>query len=105
MKLLNAFSLNMISADCTVEIKRISENRVAGTAYDGCIESYIGHKQLSDILSDRWRVEIPMNRDTVTLDSNGERVFIAQYKGPRLPEGTTEIPDGAKIEFFAVEIK
>jgi hypothetical protein len=32
----------------------------------------------------------------------GEGVLVAQYRGPRLPEGATELPEGATIEWYVV---
>ena len=29
-------------------------------------------------------------------------VVVAQYVGPRLPEGATSLPENAKIDYFAV---
>jgi len=31
-------------------------------------------------------------------------VVVAQYIGPRLPEGATELPANARIEYFTVQI-
>jgi hypothetical protein len=48
--------------------------------------------------------EVPMNRATVQLTA-GDVLFVAQYSGPRLPEGATSLPDGAKIEFLRVTLR
>jgi hypothetical protein len=29
---------------------------------------------------------------------------VAQYVGPRLPEGTTRLPDGARIDYYLVAV-
>ncbi len=34
-----------------------------------------------------------------------DRVVIGQYSGPRLPEGTVELPRGASIEWFIVTLE
>lgn len=47
--------------------------------------------------------ELPANRASVKLEP-GEKMIVAQYSGPRLPEGTTALPEGAKIEFILVEV-
>ena len=32
-----------------------------------------------------------------------DALIVAQYRGPRLPEGATELPPGAKLEFWLVK--
>lgn len=46
-------------------------------------------------------MEVPVNRASYTLVP-GEKLLVAQYKGPRLPEGATKLPEGATIEFYLV---
>lgn len=41
-------------------------------------------------------VGLEKNRISISL-RDGDVIFIAQYIGPRLEEGTTVLPDGAKI--------
>lgn len=43
------------------------------------------------------------NRETMKLDA-GDVLVVAQYVGPRLPEGATELPPNARIEYFTVQI-
>jgi hypothetical protein len=38
------------------------------------------------------------SRITVTMNPSDEMV-VAQYSGPRLPEGATKLPEGASIKF------
>lgn len=64
--------------------------------------SAIGHADTAHLVSVELGVNIPANRINVNLQSD-DRVLVAQYNGPRLPEGTTELPDGAKIQFCMVE--
>lgn len=108
MKLLNAFSLTMV---CDTEM--VSDNRDeavvlfkrinAGLAqtmllHDG-VESCIGHASTAGVLSEMLGIEIPVNRVSVKL-KEGEQAIIFQYMGPRLEEGATRLPEGAKIAFF-----
>lgn len=67
------------------------------------LESVIGHADTARIVSDILGVELPANRATVKLQP-GEKMIVAQYSGPRLPEGATTLPEGAKIEFVLVEV-
>jgi len=48
-------------------------------------------------------VEAAKTRPTVKM-TNGDKAVVAQYIGPRLPEGVTKLPEGARIEFFLVEL-
>lgn len=70
---------------------------------EGDLESVIGHADTARIVSDILGVELPANRATVKLEK-GEKMIVAQYSGPRLPEGATSLPEGAKIEFVLVEV-
>jgi hypothetical protein len=45
-----------------------------------------------------------MNRANVSLAA-GDRVLVGQYSGPRLPEGTTTLPEGATIKWLVVTVK
>ena len=101
MLLLNAFSLNMFDPSSSFpifremqvdEVKKIS------------LESAIGHADTAKVLSSILEMDIPTNRVTVQLKQN-EKCIVAQYIGPRLPEGSLRLPEGSKIEFFLVKMK
>lgn len=70
---------------------------------DSAFESAIGHADTARIVSGMLGVELPANRVNVKL-AKGEKMIVAQYSGPRLPEGATTLPDGAKIEFVLVDV-
>ena len=105
MLLLNAFSMNMIldscfdTGDVPVCFSRITLE--SAKSYLESMESAIGHADTARILSGLLGKEVPVNRATINLQ-RGERAILAQYIGPRLPEGATELPEGAKIRFFYV---
>lgn len=96
VKILNAFSINMLPGDCNVSFEKI-------IPYKGekGFESYIGHADTAAVISDVLGVDLPMNRQSVTLERD-ETVIVAQYTGPRLPEGSTRLPEGATITFWQV---
>lgn len=103
MYLANAFSLNMIPADVDeliVHIERIGPGDVPADT-----ESVIGHPDTARIVSDILdRDDVTANRVSVTVNP-GDTLYVAQYRGPRLPVGATELPDGATITFYRVTIR
>lgn len=132
MKLLNALSLNMYDADSLFPVtKKISveqvkdllfpvhcdsgeyslsplsrarlENKPEISQFNNC-ESCIGHADTANVLSNLLQNEISCNRVTVQLKQN-ERCIVAQYIGPRLPEGSLRLPEGSKIDFFLVKME
>jgi len=105
MKVLNAFSVSMLDVDYAVaSFRRISAMDAQTWLFDSPAESAIGHADTARIVGGLLRCDLPANRVSVKL-ACGERAIIAQYVGPRLPEGATELPAGAKIEFVIVEIQ
>ena len=64
--------------------------------------SCIGHSDTAVLLSEILGVEIPVNRVSIKLTHHSDFVFVAQYIGPRLPEGATTLPEGAQIKFVKV---
>ncbi len=111
-KLLNAFSLNMLPPPKPNYLGDHFDIATIGISLEGVklrlaregVESCIGHADTARILSDILGMEIPVNRVSVTLEK-GETAIVAQYTGPRLPEGATELPDGAQITFRYVRIE
>jgi len=102
MYLSNAFSLNMIPADAeelTVHIERIEPDDVPPDA-----ESVIGHSDTARVVSNILGRDVPANRISITV-SPGDVLYAAQYCGPRLPAGATELPDDATITFYRVTIQ
>lgn len=66
------------------------------------IESAIGHENIATIVSDILGFEVPCNRVSVELSKKDEGVslLVAQYSGPRLEEGATELPENATIKWW-----
>lgn len=106
MKLLNAFSLNMVPFNGPyghVELRKLGIYSVRDMLNDG-IESAVGHPDTARILSGILGMEVPCNRVNVTLQPD-ETCIVAQYTGPRLPEGATTLPEGADITFIEVQCR
>jgi hypothetical protein len=118
MYLLNAFSLNMLSEDVRQQMTNVTITpcNVQDAAYKlryaaqsgQSIVNAIGHADTAAIvaqeLADNEYHAPQAERASVTL-SYGDRAIVAQYVGPRLPEGATTLPEGARIEWFALEIQ
>ncbi len=111
MKLVNSFSLNMLPAyHAGIDVVQAGQgiawlqNKLdeefelmeIGEDIDP-IESYIGHETTAQLLG------VPFRRETLKL-KYGETILVAQYNGPRLPEGSTVLPDGADFTFVYVRI-
>ena len=89
--LLNAFSLQMISGHCIIEVEDVD------TLPEG-LTSAIGHQDTANVLG------VPMNRINVSL-KEGDVAYVAQLMGGRLPEGCTTLPKGFTFKYIKVEVK
>jgi len=65
--------------------------------------SYVGHADMARVISVMLETDVIASRMNVELRP-GDVVLLAQYVGPRLPEGATELPSGAKIQFILVHV-
>ena len=101
--LANAFSLNMLgSFPASVEVEAIGLPRARELAREA--QSVVGHADTAAVFSSELGLEVPANRATVQL-APGDELVVGQYRGPRLPEGATELPEGASITWLLVRIK
>lgn len=97
----NAFSLQMISSETTsVNIQEASLEEIQN-AVKGEYVSIMGHADTANIVSRILRVNIPVNRVSITLEK-GDILYVAQVMGGRLPEGCTILPKDTIIKFFKV---
>lgn len=109
--LTNAFSLNMFGGEITpptieecsgswpglmISVKEINPQDVPADAV-----SIIGHPDTARIVGGILGREVPANRVTYSVEK-GDVVYVAQYTGPRLVEGATELPEGAVLKFYRV---
>lgn len=99
--LTNAFSLTMLPIEAMnfVRVKKINPNDVPAD-----VESAIGHQDTAKVVSDILGFEVKPNRVSIKLNEN-DVLYVAQYTGPRLPEGATTMPEGAILEFFEVTFR
>jgi hypothetical protein len=93
----NAFSLQM-QGDFFAETSPIDIGDVSKEAI-----SIVGHADVASVLSDLLGYKVPVNRVSVSLQP-GDVLFVGQYCGPRLPEGATKLPQGAKISWYRVDL-
>lgn len=103
MQILNAFSVNMLACDmpASVRFEEVSVDRAADIAQEA--ESAVGHADTAAVFSDVLGVDVPAQRATIALNK-GDMALLGQYRGPRLPEGATELPEGAKIQWIFVTV-
>lgn len=105
----NAFSLNMLadlSRECVIEVlPRTVEDIRGAVEEDGLrLESAVGHPDTAALFSHLLGVNLEAKRVNLTLGP-GDQLLVGQYRGPRLPEGATELPEGATIEWCLVEVR
>ncbi|MCK9566678.1 MAG: DUF1874 domain-containing protein [Methanothrix sp.] len=96
----NAFSLSMVAPFATIKVSPLTAEEVSEIE---SLESAMGHADTAFLVGTRIGHEMPANRTNIVLKS-GEKMIVAQYIGPRLPEGAKELPNGARIEFRLVEV-
>ena len=64
------------------------------------VVSAIGHEPTARIVSALLGRTVAMNRVSTPVMRPGDVNYVALYQGPRLPEGATELPEGAAISFY-----
>lgn len=103
--IVNSFSLNMIDSSkypaFTVRVMRISQKYAKELYHELQPTSGIGHGDLAEILSVDLDANIEANRINISIEP-GDRVLVAQYVGPRMPEGSTQLLKDADIYYFYV---
>jgi hypothetical protein len=102
MKILNAFSANMLTFPVAVEFAEVAVEEATVLARE--CESAVGHADTAAVFGAVLGVPVQANRATVALKS-GDVALLGQYQGPRLPEGATTLPAGAKIVWLRVTVK
>lgn len=96
----NSFSINMLNgAFHELMFTKLDLEDTQRLVSEG-LTSFIGHADMAAVVGNLLEKEVPMNRDTMKFHGV---MLVAQYTGPRLPEGTTVLPEGAAVEFWLVE--
>lgn len=55
-----------------------------------------GHQATSDLVRNLQGIDIKTNRISLSVPKDSI-IYVIQYRGERLAEGATELPDGAKL--------
>lgn len=77
---------------------------VFGPAMPGwAVTSVVGHADTAAVIADDLGTEINTDRRSVKL-ATGDKILVAQYSGPRLPEGATSLSAGASIGYWLVVV-
>lgn len=100
MYISNAFSFNMVSVD---NFMLVRAEKISCSDIPKDVVSAIGHADTARVVSGILGFEVACNRMQVSLEP-GDILYLAQYKGPRLPEGATTLPEGATLEFLKVQL-
>ena len=91
----NAFSLGMVSF---ADLPNVRFAPIQRPVLDGLQwTSAVGHADTAALLG------VPMARISVAL-KQGDTLYVAQLQGPRLPEGTTVLPEGSSFVWISVTI-
>ena len=92
----NAFSMNMVPRSLlqAVRFQPIGEPDTWSDLWVFA-HSIVGHPDTARLLG------VECNRQSVMLGPDDD-LIVAQYIGPRLPEGATELPEGARIAWVRV---
>lgn len=102
--LTNAFSINMLErGGQDLSFVPVNKNAVCNLLRNEQVIPAIGHRDTAEIVSRILDTDHNLfNRTDVALMRGETSLIIAQYRGPRLPEGATVLPAGASIEFWQV---
>lgn len=103
--LCNAFSINMIPlSGATVKFEPCSLDCARMMVSSEEFISAIGHAETMALVNNQLGTSFEANRVSLSLNP-GDFLLVAQYIGPRLPEGATQLPEGAEIRYFTVDVK
>jgi len=105
--LTNAISLNMLDQkikEVDLRAKAIAPVLVKNILEKELWRNAIGHPDTATLVGKQLGYDLIENRTDVRLDY-GDAVIVAQYSGPRLPPGTKELPEGAKIVYWFVSVE
>lgn len=106
MKIVNAFSINLFPAgvsQAVVRYYRISGLVARDLVANSDIEPGIDHPDLWEVVRRDLGLAGEITHKTAALEV-GEWALIAQYRGPRLGPGATELPADVRVEYWLAMI-
>ena len=98
MKIVNSLTLNLLPDGVVGSFEYIGTFERDHVIAMKNLKSFIVHHDLAALV---W---LPMNRETAKVD-DGEFFLVLQYRGPRMPEKTTALPEGAVVECHLYQAK
>jgi hypothetical protein len=100
----NAFSISMIEIEKegNINFRKITIAEVKNLLSHFPYSSAIEHADTAAVVSSILGVHLPANKIINVKLSKDKRLIVAQYNGPRLPEGSTTLPENASIDFWMV---
>lgn len=109
--LCSAFSFNMVSPEDThkvraydMDLEEMSQTLSLFEAMDGVeVVHAVGHESTASLMTSLLGQPVKAARVDLAL-SGDDMLLVAQYSGPRLPEGATELPDGASLRWLRVHL-
>ena len=109
--LTNSFSINMLKEGIKLRFGKVTLEAAQETLMHtgDTVKNCIGHADTDALvraeLEQEFGAGTPMlsegRRESIEFHK-GDTLVVAQYTGPRLPEGATQLPEGAKIEYWIV---
>lgn len=104
MYLLNAIPGSLVpKSGMILRVVPVWPNRVREAVQSGRCQSAIGHADTAAIISKMVEAEVPMARVNVPELQDGDKHLLALYRGPRLPEGATTLPEEANLSFYLLQ--
>lgn len=103
--LLNAIPGALIGpSGARLEIRPVDPAVVGTLLGEGKIQSAVGHSDTAAVISTLLGTSCPSARISVPVMEAGDTHFLALYQGPRLPEGTTTLPEGSTLAFYVMKM-
>lgn len=88
-----------------IMIRPVRPDEVAALWASGALESAIGHTDTAALVSAAIGHEVAECRQSIPPLAQEESLIAALYTGPRLPEGSKTLPEGAALTFYRVSRK
>ena len=108
LHLANAFSLSMLGNQPNGSVLLECRQLDAGDASHLLREnpgwqSAVGHPDTAAVFTSQLGLDVVACRTNIQL-LPGDTLIVGQYSGPRLPEGATKLPEGARIDWWTVSL-